>query len=151
MSMTLGNDLPSFGVLLKAFRTRQRLTQQHLAEVLGMHRHAVQRWEQGDVLPASKTIVLELARQLRLEEGEARALLEASLTALSPHWSVPLPRNPYFTGREEILEALHLQLKAQGAVALTHSSALSGLGGVGKTQIALEYAYRHALEYTAVF
>jgi tetratricopeptide (TPR) repeat protein len=151
MAVAPGNDFPSFGTLLKTFRTRRHLTQQHLAEVLGMHRHAVGTWERGDFLPASRTIVLELARQLRLEESETRALLEASLTALSPHWSVPLRRNPYFTGREEILEALHLQLKEKRAVALTHSSALSGLGGVGKTQIALEYAYRHALEYTAVF
>ncbi|MGO8948134.1 MAG: FxSxx-COOH system tetratricopeptide repeat protein [Ktedonobacterales bacterium] len=145
------DDLPSFGTLLKGFRKRRRLTQQQLAETLGMHRNAVGRWEQGDFLPASKTIVLEIARRLHLDESETRALLEASLTALSPHWSVPLPRNAYFTGREEVLEALHQQLGRRQAVALTQSSALSGLGGVGKTQIALEYAYRHALDYSAVF
>jgi tetratricopeptide (TPR) repeat protein/transcriptional regulator with XRE-family HTH domain len=150
MTLTPG-DLPSFGALLKVLRKRRHLTQQHLAETLGMHRNAVGRWEQGDVLPASKTIVLELARQLHLDQPETRALLEASLTALSPHWSVPLPRNPYFTGREEVLESLHLQLGRTQAVALTQSSALCGLGGVGKTQIALEYAYRHALDYSAVF
>ncbi len=95
--------------------------------------------------------MLELARHLRLDEQETRHLLEASLTALAPHFLVPLPRNPFFTGREEILEALHTQLGVDQAVALTQSSALHGLGGVGKTQIALEYAYRHALEYRAVF
>src|SRR5215469_12595248 len=138
MSVTLGHELPSFGALLNDFRKRRRLTQQQLAEVLGMHRHAVGRWEQGDFLPASKTIVLELARQLRLDESETRDLLEASLTVLSPYWSVPLPRNPLFTGREEVLAALHVQLEASQMVALTQSSALCGLGGVGKTQIALE-------------
>ncbi len=150
--MTLTNrDIASFGALLKDFRTRRHLTQQQLAEAIGVHRHAIGRWEQGDFLPASKAMVLELARHLFLDEPETRQLLEASLTALSPHWLVPFQRNLFFTGREEILEALHIQLGAYQAVSLTQSSALHGLGGVGKTQIALEYVYRHALEYGAVF
>src|SRR5262249_49806031 len=108
------------------------------------------RWELGDFLPESKAVVLELSRHLHLDDQEARRLLEASLTALSPHWSVPLPRNPFFTGREEILEALYTHLHADQMVALSQSAALHGLGGIGKTQIALEYAYRHTLEYSAV-
>ena len=144
-------DLSSFGALLKSFRKRRRLTQQQLAEVIGVHRSALIRWEQGDFLPESKTMVLELARHLSLNDQESRHLLEVSLTALAPHWGVPLSRNPFFTGREEILEVLHTQLSGNQAIALTQSSALHGLGGVGKTQIALEYAYRHSLEYSAVF
>lgn len=62
-----------------------------------------------------------------------------------------LLHNPFFTGREEILEALHSQLGIDQAVAPTQTSALHGLGGVGKTQTALEYAYRFGLEYSAVF
>ncbi|MGO8950748.1 MAG: tetratricopeptide repeat protein [Ktedonobacterales bacterium] len=144
-------DLPSFGTLLRAFRTRRRFTQQQLAEVLGMHRHAVSRWERGDFLPASKTVVLELARHLRLSDLETRQFLEASLVALAPHWLVPLPRNHFFTGREEILHALHTHFDGSRSGAPMRSCALQGLGGVGKTQIALEYAYRHALEYSAIF
>lgn len=147
----IDSTLSSFGELLKSFRKRQHLTQQHLAAIVGVHRGTLIHWEQGDFLPESKTMVLEVARHLHLDDQETRRLLEASLTALIPHWLVPLPRNPFFTGREEILEELHAQLRSEQAVALTQSSALHGLGGVGKTQIALEYAYRHALEYSAVF
>jgi tetratricopeptide (TPR) repeat protein len=96
-------------------------------------------------------LVLELARFLSLDDQQTRQLLEASLTALAPCWSVPLPRNPYFTGREALLSALHRQLGAEPVVALTPSWALHGLGGIGKTQMALEYAYRSALSYRAVF
>ncbi|HET8846644.1 MAG TPA: helix-turn-helix domain-containing protein, partial [Ktedonobacteraceae bacterium] len=145
------SDLSSFGTLLKALRKSRRLTQQQLARSLGVHRHEIIRWEQGDVLPANKAMVLELARHLHLDEQETRLLLEASLTAPVPHWLVPLPRNLFFTGREDMLRALHEQLGVDQAGVLTQSSALHGLGGVGKTQIALEYAYRDALEYNAVF
>ncbi len=145
------NGLSSFGALLKVFRKRRSLTQQQLAEMIGVHRNALIRWEQGDCLPESKTMVLELARHLHLNDQESRQLLEASLTALVPHWLVPLPRNPFFTGREEVLEALHTQLGINQVIALTQSSAVHGLGGIGKTQVALEYAYRYALEYGAVF
>jgi tetratricopeptide (TPR) repeat protein/transcriptional regulator with XRE-family HTH domain len=145
------SDLSSFGTLLKVFRKRRGLTQQQLAEKLDVHRNTISTWEQGSFLPASKAIVLELARHLRLDEQESRQVLEASLTALTPHWLVPFPRNPFFTGREEILEALHRQLGVEQAGAITQSLSLHGLGGVGKTQIALEYAYRYALEYSAVF
>lgn len=144
-------DFASFGMLLRDFRTRRHLTQQQLAETIGVHRSAVNRWEQGAFLPKQKGIVLELARHLRLDDQETYHLLEASLTGLAPHWSVPLPRNPYFTGREDILLALHRQLLVDHAIALTQSLALSGLGGIGKTQIALEYAYQYALEYSAIF
>jgi hypothetical protein len=48
------------------------------------------------------------------------------------------PRNPAFTGRAEVLEKLGQRLVA-GPVAVV---AVRGLGGVGKSQLALEYAYR---------
>lgn len=147
----IDHDISSFGALLNMFRKRTSLTQQRLAEAVGMHRHAISRWEQGEVLPASKAIVLELARHLRLNDLEARQLLEASLTSPLPLWGVPFPRNLFFTGREDTLKLLHKHLHVDQIVTRTPVYALQGLGGVGKTQTALEYAYRHALEYSAIF
>jgi len=63
---------------------------------------------------------------------------------------VPQARNPFFTGRDETLRALRAALVGDGAAALTQPRALSGLGGVGKTQTAVEYAYRHRQDYQAV-
>jgi tetratricopeptide (TPR) repeat protein len=147
----LNSGIDSFGALLKIFRKRRYLTQQQLAEAIGVHRNAISRWEQGSFLPEQKGIVLELARHLYLDDQETRQLLEASFTALAPPWEVPFSRNPFFTGREKLLERLYTYLGTHQEGALTCSYALYGMGGVGKTQVAIEYAYRHALEYSAVF
>ena len=60
-------------------------------------------------------------------------------------WHVRHRRNVFFTGREKVLADLRQALDEWGTVALT------GLGGVGKTQTALEYAYRYRPLYRAVF
>lgn len=147
----LQSTFSSFGTLLKTYRKRKRLTQQQLAQRIGVHANTVSSWELGTYLPATHGMVLELARHLTLDESETRRFLEASLTALSPYWHVPLARNPFFTGREELLQTLHARLDTDQVVALTQSYALHGLGGVGKTQLALEYVYRHTLAYRAIF
>jgi Holliday junction resolvasome RuvABC ATP-dependent DNA helicase subunit len=59
-------------------------------------------------------------------------------------------RNPDFTGRESLLLTLERSLEARSkASVLPH--ALHGFGGVGKTQLAVEYAYRFADRYDLVW
>ena len=63
-------------------------------------------------------------------------------------WRVP-PRNPRFTGRDGMLAELRRRLRAGEAALVVQ--ALYGLGGVGKTQLAIEYAHRFAADYDLVW
>lgn len=63
--------------------------------------------------------------------------------ALPSVWNIP-PRNPSFTGREHLLDNLYRQLHSSQRVVV---QALRGWGGVGKTQLATEFAHRHASDY----
>src|SRR5271157_582638 len=68
------------------------------------------------------------------------------LAASSPKqlFTVPLPENPFFTGREDVLKELKKTLDDRGIAALT------GLGGMGKTQTAAQYAHHHRKDYESV-
>nr|WP_329572414.1 FxSxx-COOH system tetratricopeptide repeat protein [Kitasatospora sp. NBC_01266] len=65
-------------------------------------------------------------------------------------WNVP-PRNTYFTGRAGMLEQLRNQLDGRTTAVLPVPQTLYGLGGVGKTQVAQEYAHRFMADYDLVW
>jgi hypothetical protein len=64
-------------------------------------------------------------------------------------FNVPFERNPGFLGRQDEIIKLEAMVFGQNG---SRKAAISGLGGVGKTQIALELAYRvHAKKRKRVF
>lgn len=89
---------------------------------------------------------------LELEPDEIEGIGPSAPGLLpSRGWSVPYDRNPFLTGRETVLQGLRA---AFGDVQTTEQpiiQVVSGLGGVGKTQVAVEYAYRYEQDYQSIF
>src|SRR5215471_10847069 len=61
---------------------------------------------------------------------------------------VPFEQNRWFTGRKVFLETLKQKLVDQ---IYNHRVALYGMGGIGKTQVALEYVYTNRTTYQRIY
>ncbi|CAL9585749.1 FxSxx-COOH system tetratricopeptide repeat protein [Streptomyces sp. enrichment culture] len=86
----------------------------------------------------------------RPEAPEAEQLMTSTTTTASPALLVNVPlRNTSFVGRQALLRAVEEQLAAQDTTAVL-PNALHGLGGVGKSQLALEYVYTHQHDYKVI-
>ena len=146
------------------------MTQSQVAEYVGTTQINVSRWENGITLPGpyyrqqlSKLFGKSIQDLDLLHESSEQPEKEIPIvpdtfptsifhesTSFLPLWYVPYSRNPFFTGREDTLAHLHTALKSSKTVSLTQAQAISGLGGIGKTQIAIEYAYRYRAAYKAI-
>ncbi len=153
----------SFAGLLRRLRGEAKLTQEELAETAGLSVRAVSDLERGIHRTARKDTAMLLAGALGLPE-RAAALFVAAARGRTPAlevlavlegaerrpgettplaWNIPA-RNPAFTGRDDLLAAVHARLRTGHAAVV---QALYGMGGVGKTQLAAEYAHRFASSY----
>ena len=152
-----------FAGLLRQLRVQAGLTQEELAQAAGVSPRSVSDLERGVSHTARKDTAVLLAGALGLAEptrglfvaaalGHVRAaeVLAAvrgsgqGLAGVMPQvWNIPA-RNPGFTGRDDLLTSVRDRLLAGQTAAAV---ALHGMGGVGKTQLAAEYAHRFAGTY----
>lgn len=140
------NSLPN--ELLKYERERRHWTQVDVAEKIGApDPKMVGKWERGITIPQPQytrkltEIFEKSARELGITRGNE-----------IPFWNIPYRQNPFFTGREDILARLYEARTPVKPETSPHfqAQAICGLGGVGKTQTAVEYAYRYRNQYQAV-
>ena len=88
-------------------------------------------------------------------DGNTVVAPPAATPLLLPEKPVRLPYpsiGSWFKGRDAVLEELHTSLAAARGLRVTAivGKTLHGLGGVGKTRLAVEYAHRYAGEYSAL-
>jgi tetratricopeptide (TPR) repeat protein len=93
------------------------------------------------------------AAQQRLAALPTDAVPPAQDTLPPGSWLAQLTRNQQFVGREADLLALARALKGGQSVAVNQaaSAVASGLGGIGKTQLAIEFAYRYGSYFAGVY
>ncbi|HLJ33947.1 MAG TPA: helix-turn-helix transcriptional regulator, partial [Ktedonobacteraceae bacterium] len=137
---------------LKRERTLRGWTQGDVAGFISTDGYTVNRWERGRAVPSPyfRQKLCELFGKNAEELGlldEQRTRSESPMPAI---WNIPYRRSPFFVGRENIFSRLRAALKAGNMTALVQGQALCGLGGIGKTQTAVEYAYRCCGNYSAV-
>ncbi|MFL5666593.1 MAG: tetratricopeptide repeat protein [Ktedonobacteraceae bacterium] len=134
---------------LRDARVERGWAQQELADRISTTSVNISRWENGSTFPTPyfRQRLCEVFGKTPAELG----LVPPSLSHAPRIGNIPITRNRFFTGREQLLALLHKRLSTTRTAALTQPQALYGLGGIGKTQTAAEYAFRYGDEYTHVF
>lgn len=84
-------------------------------------------------------LVKDAVRQIA---NDASTTLNGRHSSTKSHWMVPFDQNEGFVGREAILRRLLARIPPTANNDACQRTVVQGLGGVGKTQIALEAAYR---------
>ncbi len=142
----------SFGQKLRRERKRLHWSQERLAEEIGVSVMSINRWEHDKTLPHPH-YRQQLYHILRITDDtlfETPEIPESPVHSGSLICNIPFRRNPLFTGHESLLLRLHEVLYSRQSGMLNQIHALSGLGGIGKTQAAIEYAYRFRNHYSAL-
>ncbi len=151
----------TLGELLREFRTAAGLTQGGLAEKAGLSEQAVSLLERGSRRRPRPSTVHALAEALGLDSDAEQRLTDAARGAPRPR---PVPTDAAatgtdgaprqlpptlsdFTGRAAELDALVTVLTSDKFAGTVRTAAVTGMGGVGKTSLAVHAAHLTAEHY----
>jgi tetratricopeptide (TPR) repeat protein/transcriptional regulator with XRE-family HTH domain len=147
--MKTSHNLKELGAQLRAYRKAKGWSHEELAKRAGCAKNSIIHWEYGRVRPNKKKINA-VGRALELNCFQLHALLRLA----GYHGGPPIRNLPYlssadFTGRADILRTLQQRFMQGGEK--QQMQALVGLGGVGKTQVALRYAEQQDADYDVIW
>lgn len=152
--------------MLRRLRERAGLTQEQLAERAGLSARAIRALECGErTHPYPHTVrsvaraldlddedrsALEVAVARRRQASDPQALLDGlpvdavpSTASLPPGSRVAFAPNPLFVGRAAELRQIAATFRGGRTVAIGHVLVITGLGGLGKSQLAVEFVHRY--------
>ncbi|HZO72310.1 MAG TPA: FxSxx-COOH system tetratricopeptide repeat protein [Ktedonobacteraceae bacterium] len=149
---------PGLGQRLRNERQRLNWSQKRLADSIGTTPSTINRWEHDKVLPQpyyrEKLLHIFGANAPDLFSFDnvlvPRSVPVEEQSVTSSLSNLPCLRNIYFTGRGQLLARLHEKLTITDTEGHPQLYALSGMGGIGKTQIAIEYVYRYGDTYETI-
>ena len=147
---------------LKREREQRGWTQSELAERIGTTQVNISRWEKSVTFPSPyyrqklgdlfEKSIQELGFIPQINEDRSEEVTPISDTSAHtstpaipfnpplPIWNVPHRRNPFFTGREEILRRIKSAITITRDVNMQRRFVITGIGGQGKSEICLKIA-----------
>lgn len=98
-------------------------------------------------LVPSKGGLMEIVRRLT-KQVDIKVIYEYNV--LPPNFYIPFNPNPEFTGRENDLMELYLKMIGNLNKIGINQVGTVGMGGIGKTQLVVEFAYRYSFAFHSV-
>ena len=163
----LRSDIYAIGVilyeLLTGFKPYSGKSQEELVYKILNSKHATLKYSRADVPTFFENVIskaleknpenryqnaLEFKSELLISYKDFVKEKEKRIMQISV-WNVPFHRNINFTGREELLKKIREKLTSDEKE--LKIVAIHGLGGIGKTQVVLEFANRYRSSYKIVW
>jgi tetratricopeptide (TPR) repeat protein len=142
-------ELPAGQTTLPPEETLESVTPRQVEEVgLAESRPALPLYETPGKVTPRKVEESELQEALaRLNELPEQTILKPAALPKNSRFPGIRP-NQLFVGRTEDLRQLAVWLKRGDAVVISQSTTVTGMGGIGKTQLASEFAQRYGTYFS---
>lgn len=138
-------------LLSSSLRQKLKKLKEKLKEDVSRFDRAVESAERSRSLQADDRILQSQNQLMAIAQQPIVPPLENAPQIRFPIHSVNIAENLDFTGREDELDKLYKLLVESHTEAKPISCGIHGIGGIGKTETALQFTYKYTKKFDAVF